>query len=523
MSRLRWAGLILPGLLSLSLAHAAPDEPKPAPPTPEGKKPGKKKPGKQKPGKKKPGAKAPGKKPAAKKPAAEKKPAQKKEHERKVRPSQPTLITNARIPGARGTGVVVLTGGKIAQLARAIRRVPKGFQVIDAKGGRVLPGRIDAWASLGNPDPRGQVLDAFDPYDEDAVREALAGGVTTVFLNPMRNSASSGEGAIVKMIPGASREEFLVREGVALHSALGFSGVGGGAVRDYDALRAQLTAAQRYQEVWADYEEALEKYEKELKAYAAKVAPKGKGGAKKGAKGKAPAKKAPTPKRPTRPTPKRPTPQRPGATKPGATKPGAKSAEPKAPKQPKRPKTDRALERLVAVLDRELPLRVEAHRVEDIVNLLELQREFEFELILEGATEGHRLAEVLAKREVPVVLANQLVSGIDNDPSPFRRAPDLAARLEAAGVEVVIGSDGWQRSGALNTIAALHAQAGLSRAAAEAAVTTRAAELLGLEKHGKIAPGYVADIVIMSPASLGADRVETVLIDGRVVFQRSAP
>ena len=521
MSRLRWAGLILPGLLFLSLAQAAPDDPKPVPPTPEGKKPGKK-PAKQKPakkpGKRKPGAKAPGKKPAKKKPAAEKKPAKKKEHKRKVRAGRPTLITNARIPGARGTGVVVLNGGKIAQLARAIRRVPKGFQVIDAKGGRVLPGRIDAWASLGNPDPRGRVLDAFDPYDEDAVREALAGGVTTVFLNPMRNSASSGEGAIVKMLPGASREEFLVREGVALHSALGFSGVGGGAVRDYDALRAQLTAAQRYQEVWVDYEEALEKYEKELKAYAAKVKPKGKAGAKKSPKGKAPAKKAPSPRRPTpkRPTPKRPTP------KSGPSK-SSKSAEPKAPKQPKRPKTDRALERLVAVLDRELPLRVEAHRVEDIVNLLELQQEFEFELILEGATEGHRLAEVLAKREIPVVLASQLVSGIETDAFPFRRAPDLAARLEAAGVEVVIGSDGWQRSGALGTIAALHAQAGLSRRAAEAAVTSRAAELLGLEKHGKIAPGYVADIVIMSPASLGADRVETVLIDGRVVFERSAP
>ena len=111
----------------------------------------------------------------------------------------------------------------------------------------------------------------------------------------------------------------------------------------------------------------------------------------------------------------------------------------------------------------------------------------------------------------------------DLDRHPLRRVPDLAARLERAGVQVVIGSDGWAKSASLADVAALHAQAGLDPASAEAAITTRAAELLGLEKLGSLQTGYDADLVIHSPAELGAERVEAVFVDGRLVYQRSTP
>lgn len=398
--------------------------------------------------------------------------------------------------------VVVLVGGKVRAIVPSIRP-QRGLTMLDARGGRVLPGRIDAWASLGSPDPLGNALDAFDPYDDEAVREALAGGVTSVFLNPTRGGGASGEGALIKLIPGAPLEQVVVSEGLAEHTSLGFGGPGAGGVRDYEALRKLLASARAYQDQWLEYREALEKYEKELKKLAAASRP---------------ATRVPrpgvrrTPGGPTPPPAPTPTPARPGA----APAPAAKG-----PAKPNQPRENRALERLLPVLDRELPLRIEAHRAEDIANALDLAEEFELRLVLEGASEAHLLADVLAVRKVPVVLGGGVRPGTPEGGVQLRRVDDLAARLERAGVRLVIGSDGWARAGSLAVFAARHAAAGLDPAAALAATTERAAELLGVGEHqGKLAAGYDADVVVYAPEELGAEVVEVTIVDGRIVYRR---
>ena len=418
-----------------------------------------------------------------------------------------TAIVNARIGDTPGY-TVVLVKGKISLLgtnipSRALKQQLKVQRIVDAKGGRLSAGRVDVWASLGDAVPAGSALDAFDPYDQDAIREALSRGVTTVFLNPMRSAQSSGQGAVLKLAPGAGLEGMLIKEGVAIHAGLG---LGGGLLRSLsegDALSKVLEQAQAYQDSWIDYEEELEKYTKALATYAKQAAKskveeaQSKAGAARGRRG-APAPKGPQPKGAAAPAPKKPS----------------------APKRPKQPATDPGLALMGKVLERELPLRIEAHRVEDIIKTLELQKTYGFQLILEGASEAHLLAEVLAERKVPVVLGNPLLPE-DQARYPLRRAPDLAARLEAAGVRVVIGSDGWAKSASLADLAALHAQAGLDPEVAEAAITTRAAELLGLEKIGALARGYEADLVLHSPPELGLERIEAVFVDGRLVYQRS--
>jgi len=52
---------------------------------------------------------------------------------------------------------------------------------------------------------------------------------------------------------------------------------------------------------------------------------------------------------------------------------------------------------------KEIPLRIEAHRVDDILHALRLADEFKFTLILEKCTEGYRIAPELAKSKVPVI------------------------------------------------------------------------------------------------------------------------
>ena len=61
----------------------------------------------------------------------------------------------------------------------------------------------------------------------------------------------------------------------------------------------------------------------------------------------------------------------------------------------------------------------------------------------------------------------------------------------------------------------------MSRASSEAAVTTRAAKLLGLEKVGQVKGGFFADLVILGNDPLGAEVPQAVLVEGHVVYRRT--
>ena len=146
--------------------------------------------------------------------AAPKKPAPKRP------PAPPLAIVNAKVTGYDKPVTILITNGKIAAIS-ARGGAPRGVQKVDVRGARVAPGRIDAFASLGQPDPKGGCLDAFDTYDTHAIQRALAGGVTTVVLTPLRSSAISGVAAAIKLKPNATlKERTLVKE-VAVCTSLG--------------------------------------------------------------------------------------------------------------------------------------------------------------------------------------------------------------------------------------------------------------------------------------------------------------
>ena len=62
---------------------------------------------------------------------------------------------------------------------------------------------------------------------------------------------------------------------------------------------------------------------------------------------------------------------------------------------------DLRMEPLVAVLERRLPLRLHAHRADDILTALRIRDEFGFDLVLEHATEGTKVAAILAAGRRP--------------------------------------------------------------------------------------------------------------------------
>ena len=192
--------------------------------------------------------------------------------------------------------------------------------------------------------------------------------------------------------------------------------------------------------------------------------------------------------------------------------------------KPKRPAFDANKEVLVRALKRELPIRIEAHRPADILNVLEIASDFGLDATIEGASGARHVADELSRADVSVILGPQIGSArFDN--SHLRDVnPVNAAILDAAGVPVVIGS-GLGRGAAsqyLRHNAALASGHGLDREAALAAVTINAARACGAaDRIGSLERGKSADVVVWSGHPFAPDTVvEYVFVNGREVYRR---
>lgn len=56
------------------------------------------------------------------------------------------------------------------------------------------------------------------------------------------------------------------------------------------------------------------------------------------------------------------------------------------------------------VLNKEIPARIHAHRMDDILTAVRIAEEFDFKVIIEHATEGYKIADFLKEKNIPVVL-----------------------------------------------------------------------------------------------------------------------
>jgi len=195
-------------------------------------------------------------------------------------------------------------------------------------------------------------------------------------------------------------------------------------------------------------------------------------------------------------------------------------------KKPEKPKPDRKSEVLLRAIDHELPVRITARRSADILNAIDLAKEFKFDLIVEGATEAYLVADALAKADATVVLGpvSRTESFVDN---AFRRhSMHSAAALTQAGVTWSIGSGAATARSArfVGLNAQLAAEYGAATTGWLPLVTSRAADVLGLSgRAGRLAPGMSADFVIWSgdPSDPGS-RVEQVYIGGEVAYDAHA-
>ncbi len=181
---------------------------------------------------------------------------------------------------------------------------------------------------------------------------------------------------------------------------------------------------------------------------------------------------------------------------------------------------DLALEVLARVLDGELVWDQHTHRHDDIATALRLADEFGYRLVVNHGTEAHKIADVLAERDVPVIFGPMLTSRSKVELRD--RAIANLATIAAAGVRVAITTD--HPVVPINFLvhqAALAVKDGLPRQTALEALTVNPASFFGLEDRiGSLAPGLDGDVVVWSGDPLDlTSRAERVLISGATVYQ----
>jgi len=380
-------------------------------------------------------------------------------------------------------GTILVQGGKIVAVgASAEIEPPAGATVRDMRGRVIMPGIVDTHSHVGispRPDVEAhadgneatdpiqsglRALDAIWPGDP-GIRMAVAGGVTTANIMPGSANVMGGQTAYVKL-RGKTIEEMLIhKEGVqgGMKMANGENPKRSHGPRGRaPATRMKVAALQRSIFIKAqDYVRAWETYERAV----------------------------------------------------GEGKTGLQ-----------RPDRNLDLEPVVEILKGQRTVHFHTHRADDILTALRLADEFGFKIVLQHVSEGHLVAEEIARRNAPCSIIVTESPGGKLEAVQLRM--DNAAALERAGVKVAFHSDdNVVNSRFLLREAALAVRAGMSEQGALRALTLHAAEMMDLaDRIGSIEPGKDADLVVLSgpPFSVRTQVLET-YIDGEQVFDRARP
>jgi imidazolonepropionase-like amidohydrolase len=387
--------------------------------------------------------------------------------------------------GTLDPGTVLVEGGRIVAVGQELV-IPEDAEIYDAAGKVVMPGLIDPHCHVGlwpegvgwehsdgnemtDPiTPHLRALDAVHPEDP-AFPELIAAGVTTVLTGPGSANLIGGQWVCLKTMPRPSVEEMVLLEPAGMKMALGENPkrIYGGQKKapstrmaNAAALRAALVEAQNYLEKWCRHEEEMERYQAKVEA-------------------------------------------------------GDDEAEPPTP-----PERDLKLEALGRVLRREMKARIHAHRADDMLTAIRIAEEFGLDLTLEHATEGYKIAGILAAKGIPVTAGPILFSRTKYELR--RMTPKNPGLMTQAGVKVAIQTDEMSAVKYLTINAALAVREGLPEDEALKAITINAAEIIGVEDRvGSLEAGKDADVVVFDGHPFDYRTVvDLVLVDGQVAYRR---
>ncbi len=185
----------------------------------------------------------------------------------------------------------------------------------------------------------------------------------------------------------------------------------------------------------------------------------------------------------------------------------------------KAPAFDMKLEAMLPVMRHEIPLKAHAHRADDIFTSIRIAREFGLDITLDHCTEGHLIAEDLAKENLPIFVGPSL--GSKSKYELQNKTFETPAILAKAGLKFGIITDNPVIPlYYLPLCAGLAVKSGLDPEIAWKSITIWPAQILGVDNRiGAIAPGLDADIVIHNgnPMFDIASAPEVVILNGQRV------
>lgn len=196
-----------------------------------------------------------------------------------------------------------------------------------------------------------------------------------------------------------------------------------------------------------------------------------------------------------------------------------KYAEDKAGEKP--PAYDAKLEAMLPVIRGEMPLKVHAHRADDILTAIRIAKEFNIKLTLDHCTDGAVIADELAKEGYPAFVGPSF--GSKTKLELRNKSFATAGILNKAGVNVSIITDAPViPQQYLPMCAGLAAHAGLDMEEAWKAITINPARQLGVDDRvGSLEVGKDADLVLWTAnplTTIGGEAWMT-FVDGKVVYQ----
>ena len=363
-------------------------------------------------------------------------------------------------PAELNPGVVLIEGKKIKAVGRDLP-IPPEAEVIDASGWYVMPGMIDAHSHLG-------VLGEPWIWSHDDVNE---------LVDPVTPH--------LRAIDSLNPDDVAIQEVVAAGITTVYTGPGSGNVVGGTGIAIKLRGATADEMVIPNTEGmkmALGENPKRVYGRDQKKAPATRMG------------------------------------NAGLIRESLVKAENYLQKKPEGER-DIRLEALSKVLTRELKARIHAHRADDILTALRIGEEFNLDVVIEHATEGYKVAEILAEKQVPCVVGPLLMgrSKAELQEVNIRNAAILAQ----AGVKIAIQVDATSETRWLPIEVGVAIREGLPEEEAFRAVTINPAAIIGVEDRlGSIEPGKDADLALFDGHPFETrSRCRMVLIDGEVVHR----
>jgi imidazolonepropionase-like amidohydrolase len=383
-------------------------------------------------------------------------------------------------------GVLVIEGNSIVEIGSVGNIKPGDAEIIDVTGKVITPGFIDAHSHVGLFEEGGDIrqiadgneiaavvgahlraMDAIFPEDL-GFDDARKGGVTTMGITHGSANPIGSQNAVIKSKGLLIDEEMLIKAPAGVKFALGENPKRVGFLNNRapstrmavaHIIREAFYKAKDYQNKWKLYHEKLALEENKPE---------------------------------------------------------------KERKIVDRPDKDLGMEVLVDLLERKYPVRNHVHRADDIRTTIRLADEFGYELVIDHATEGYKIADYIAKRGIKCVVGPLMTNRSKRE--IVDREMAAPGKMVKAGIEVSITTDApvIPISGLRDTVI-MAVREGLPAEKALETITINPARVLTVDDRvGSLVVGKDADFLIFNGDPLDARcYIEQTYIEGKVVYDHT--